>query len=72
MGSFVNELQEFTLKIGNKRIKKGRELNPDVTTHFMELNNKCNELEDVRIKSRILPNYNMSAFESISNLIKKI
>ena len=64
MGVFVNELQEFAIKIGNKLLKKGRELNPDITRQFMELNNKCNELEDVHVKSRILPNYFMSAFES--------
>jgi len=37
----------------------------------MELNNKCNELEDIRVKSRILPNYFPSAFESISIINKE-
>ena len=44
-------------------------LNQKIIIKFVNLNQKCNELEDVRVKQRIIPNYNNKFLEG-KNIIK--
>jgi hypothetical protein len=56
IGKFMNQFHIFSNSLSNRINKQDLECNKDLMKQFVELNDKCNQLEDTRIKNGILGN----------------
>ena len=53
LGIFLNVFHEFVQNLSKENLNIKIKFHPKIIEQFIQLNNKCNDLEDLRIKLRL-------------------